>query len=99
VDLRVDRLTGETYDADIWYRGAGGLWHNRIAEKEHAEKMRKLEEERRAKRNASRVAKGKRRRSPSSFRHSSARYDQYLREDSGLSFGEWLKDLKYRRRY
>ena len=48
--------------------------------------------------NAHRVARGLRKRYPSDFRRSSSRYDEYLREDSGYDFGEWLK-LRYGKRW
>ena len=97
--MRIDEYTGELYDSDKFYRGPCGCWVNKDAEKKFREECARRFSERCDKRNASRVAKGKRRRSPSSFRNSSARYDQYCREDTGQSFGEWLKDLKYRRMY
>lgn len=46
---------------------------------------------RREKLNANRAARGKRRKSPSQFSRSAARYAEYLREDCAESFGEWLK--------
>lgn len=94
--MRVDEYTGEPYDADKWYRGAYGCWINKDAERKFNEELAKREAERRGKRNASRVANGKRRKSPSSFARSSNRYSQYLSEDSSLSFGEWLRQLKHR---
>lgn len=97
--MLIDEYTGEPYDADKWYRGPCGCWVNKEAENKFREECARRFSERCDKRNASRVAKGKRRRSPSSFRHSSSRYEQYCREDTGQSFGEWLRDLKYRRRY
>lgn len=96
--MRIDEYTGEPYDADKWYRGVNGCWVNKEAERKFQEECAKREAERRDRRNASRVAKGKRRKSPSSFARSASRYAQYLREDCGESFGEWLKELKFRER-
>jgi hypothetical protein len=98
MNMRIDEYTGEPYDADKWYRGANGCWVNKDEEREFRDMCAKSEAERREKRNASRVAKGKRRKPPSSFARSASRYAQYLREDCGESFGEWLKDLKFRER-
>jgi hypothetical protein len=98
MNMRIDEYTGEPYDADKWHRGANGCWVNKDEEREFRDMCAKREAERREKRNASRVAKGKRRKPPSSFARSASRYAQYLREDCGESFGEWLKDLKFRER-
>jgi len=95
--MRTDEYTGEQYDADKWYRGAYGCWVNKDAERAHLDAVRKRKEERRSKLNAGRIAKGKRRRSNSSFERSSRRYAEYLREDGAETFGEWLKQLKFRR--
>ena len=97
--MRIDEYTGEPYDADKWYRGPGGCWVNKEAERKHREAVARHDAERRAKRNASRGAKGKRRKPPSAFARSANRYAEYLREDCGETFGEWLKGLKFRERY
>jgi hypothetical protein len=98
MDMKIDEYTGLPYDADKWYRGTNGCWVDKDEERKFLEVRAKREAERRDKRNASRVAKGKRRKPPSSFARSASRYAQYLREDCGESFGEWLKDLKFRER-
>lgn len=95
--MRTDEYTGEQYDADKWYRGANSCWVDKEAEREHLVAVRKRKEERRSKLNAGRIARGKRRRSNSSFEMSSRRYEEYLREDGADTFGEWLKQLKFRR--
>lgn len=92
-----DHYTGELYDADKWYRGAMGCWVNKDAEEEWNARMAERERARREKVNAYRVAKGKRKRSDSSFIKSSQRYREWLRLDSGISFGEWLKTRSYER--
>ena len=90
MNLKTDPLTGERYDADIWYR-QGGLWHNRIAEEKLAKKQEDDFRDKVSRRNASRKAKGKRGRSVSSFRRSARRYYEFLREDGVRTFGEFLK--------
>ena len=95
--MRTDEYTGEKYDADKWYRGENGCWVNKDAERAHLDAVRKRDDERRSKLNASRKSRGKRRRSNSSFERSSRRYAEYLREDGAETFGEWLKNLKLRR--
>ena len=97
--MRIDEYTGEPYDADKWYRGANGCWVNKDAEKKFREECARRFYERCDKRNASRVAKGKRRKPPSAFSRSANRYSEYLREDCVETFGEWLKGLKFRERY
>ena len=91
MNMQIDKYTGEAYDADVWYRGEGGCWVNRQAEAEWRKRVEARESERREKRNAARVAKGKPRRSLSSFKRSSARYARYLECDCEMTFGEWLK--------
>lgn len=95
--IRTDEYTGEQYDADKWYRGANGCWVNKDAERAHLDAVRKRDDERRSKLNARRVARGKRRRSHSSFARSASRYAEFLREDGGETFGEWLRLQKNRR--
>ena len=95
--MRTDEYTGEPYDADKWYRGPFGCWVNKDAEREHLDAVRKRDDERRSKLNAARVARGKRRRPPSSFARSASRYAEFLREDGGETFGEWLRLQKNRR--
>ena len=90
MNLRVHKYTGETYDADEWYRGAMGLWHNRKAEQAFNERYAAAVKIRREKRNANRVKRGQRRKSPSAFIRATDRFDKYLREDSSLTFREWL---------
>jgi hypothetical protein len=99
MNMKIDEYTGQPYDADKWYRGAMGCWVNKDAERRHNEAMAKIAAERRAKRNESRAEKGKRRKPPSAFARSANRYAEYLREDCGETFGEWLKGLKFRERY
>lgn len=95
--MRTDEYTGEKYDADKWYRGANGCWVNKDAERAHLDAVRKRDDERLSKLNAGRVARGKRRRPPSSFARSASRYAEFLREDGGETFGEWLRLQKNRR--
>ena len=95
--IRTDEYTGEKYDADKWYRGALGCWVNKEAERAHLDAMRKRNEERHSKLNVGRKARGKRPRSPSSFARSASRYSEFLREDGGETFGEWLRLQKNRR--
>jgi len=95
--ILIDEYTGEPYDADKWYRGACGCWVNKEAERKFRDECATRFSERCDKRNASRVAKGKKRKPKSAFERSSRRYAEYLEEDSGVSFGEWLRRLKFRR--
>ena len=95
--IRTDEYTGEQYDADKWYRGAYGCWVNKDAERAHLDAVKKRAEERRSKLNAGRKAIGKRPRPPSSFARSASRYAEFLREDGGETFGEWLRLQKNRR--
>ena len=98
--MRIDRLTGEPYDADEYYRGAYGLWHSRSAEKQWAERQAKRDEERRAKRNASRVARGKRKKSKSEFVRATRRFSEYLHEAAEtMAFGDWLRMKFGKRRF
>lgn len=97
--MMIDEYTGEQYDADKWYRGANGCWVNKEAERKSREERARRFSERCDKRNASRVAKGKRRKPTSSFARSAKRYAEYLSEDCDETFGEWLKGLKFRERY
>lgn len=99
MNMKIDEYTGEPYDADKWHRDPCGCWVNKEAERKHREAVARHDAERRTKRNASRVAKGKRRKPPSAFARSANRYAEYLREDCGETFGEWLKGLKFRERY
>lgn len=94
--MRIDEYTGEQYDADKWYRGANGCWVNKEEEKKFRDKCARRFSERCEKRNASRVAKGKRRKSPSSFARSANRYAEYLSDGYEMHFGEWLKIWKIR---
>ena len=86
-----DHYTGELYDADKWYRGANACWVNKEAEARHNAEMDKLAKQRHDRLNESRVSRGKKRRSPYSFARASRRYLQWLRLDSVMPFGEWLK--------
>ena len=95
--MRTDEYTGEQYDADKWYRGAYGCWVNKDAERAHLDAVKKRAEKRRSKVNERRKAKGKRPRPPSSFARSASRYAEFLREDGGETFGEWLRLQKNRR--
>jgi len=95
--MRTDEYTGERYDADKWYRGANGCWVDKEAEQKFREECARRFSERCDKRNASRVAKGKRRKTLSSFARSASRYAEFLREDGGETFGEWLRLQKNRR--
>lgn len=95
MNMQIDKYTGELYDADEWYRGAFGCWVNKKAEEEHRRRVEDAERKRREKRNAARVAKGKRRRSASSFKRSAERFRRYRESESEMSFGEWLKKEKW----
>lgn len=97
MNMQIDRYTGQLYDADKCHRDENGMWVDVEAEKRFKELKANYVLKRREKRNANRVARGKRRKSPAEFDRSARRYDEYLREDSSLSFGEWLLELKYRR--
>lgn len=92
-----DQYTGELYDADKWYRGPYACWINKEEEARWNARMAEKERLRREMVNASRMARGKRKRSDSSFVRSSKRYREWLRLDSGISFGEWLKTRSYER--
>ena len=89
--MRRDPYTGELYDADKWYRGADGLWHNIEAEERYAREQAELARKKFERRNAARKAKGRRSVSWRKFCRGRERYDQFLREDGGMEFGEWLK--------
>lgn len=91
MNMRIDPYTGKEYDADRWYHGAGGIWHDREAERKHTETLRAAITARREKRNANRVARGKRRKSQAEFNRSESRYDEWLKLDSAETFGEFLK--------
>ena len=99
MNMQIDRYTGQPYDADKYHRDANGMWVNVEAERRFLEQRAKYVANRRDKRNANRAARGKRRKSLAEFERSARRYDEYIREDSGLRFGEWLRELKYRRRW
>lgn len=94
--MRRDPYTGTMYDANAWYRGANGLWVNIEAEKRYEEEWNKAFLARCEKRNASRKARGRRPRSVKAFCKSAERYDKFLREETTLSFGEWLKSGGYK---
>lgn len=89
--MLTDPYTGIQYDADKWYRGAFCCWVNKDAEAEHNRKVAERMQKRREECNARRTAAGKRKRSIGDFNRSSARFAQFLREDGGESFGEWLR--------
>ena len=96
MNMQIDRYTGQLYDADKCHRDENGMWVDVEAEKRFKELQANYVSKQRDTRNANRVARGKRRKSPAEFDRSARRYDEYLREDSSLSFGEWLRGLKYR---
>lgn len=96
MNMQIDRYTGQPYDADKCHRDENGMWVDVEDEKRFKELQANYVSKRRDTRNANRVASGKRRKSPAEFDRSARRYDEYLREDSSLSFGEWLRGLKYR---
>ena len=91
-----DQYTGELYDADKWYRGANACWVDKEAEARHNSEMDRIANERRDRLNRSRVSRGKKKRSQSSFAKASSRYSQWLRLDTGMPFGEWLKRGHYK---
>lgn len=99
MNMQIDRYTGQPYDADKCHRDENGMWVDVEDEKRFKERQANYVSKRRDKRNANRVARGKRRKSPAEFDRSARRYDAYLREDSGLRFGEWLRLQKQRSRY
>jgi hypothetical protein len=94
--MRIDPYTKEAYDANLWYRGVNGLWVNIEAEKRYAKECEERFMARWNKRNASRKTHGRRRLSQRAFSRGCERYQQFLREDSGLSFGEWLRNGGYK---
>lgn len=96
MNLRRDEYTGETYDADRWYRGAGGIWHDKIAERKHEEAVARRMEARRSLRNANRVARGKRPKTEKEFQRSAIRYQEYLNQECYHTFEEYLKYHKER---
>ena len=98
MNMQIDRYTGQPYDADKCHRDANGMWVDVEDERRFLERQAKYVANRRDKRNANRVSRGKRRKSLAEFDRSARRYDEYLREDSGIRFGEWLRGLKYRMR-
>lgn len=89
--MLTDPYTKEQYDADKWYRGAFGCWVNKDTLAEHDRKVAERKQKRREEINARRTAAGKRKRSIGDFNRSSARFAQFLREDGGEAFGEWLR--------
>lgn len=95
--MQIDRYTGQPYDADKYYRDENCMWVDVEAEKRFKKRKADYVSKRRDKLNANRVSRGKRRKSPAEFDRSARRYDAYLREDSDLPFGEWLRELKYRK--
>jgi len=94
-----DRAIGEDGKEYRRYAEFGGCWCEVEAVKRHYEMLANAAKEQREKRNANRVARGKRRKSLSSFSRSANRYNRYLKEDSGMSFHEWLLCQKSRGRY
>lgn len=98
MNMQIDLYTGQLYDADKCHRDANGMWVDVEDERRFLERQSKYVANRRDKRNANRVARGKRRKSPAEFDRSARRYDEYLREDSGLRFCEWLRLQKQRSR-
>jgi len=95
--MRRDRYTGEWYDDEKWYRGANGLWHNVEAERRFAEECARRDRERFERRNASRRAKGRRPLSWRKFQRRMDRFEQFRKEDGGLTFGEWLQTGRWKR--
>lgn len=77
-----------------YYRGPLGIWRNREAEREYSERMVAIANERRDRKNKSRIARGLRKKSMAEFARGERRYLKYCTEDPGCSFGEWLKRLK-----
>lgn len=95
--MRIDSLTGEEYDADKFYRGSDGLWHNIEAERRYMEECGRRFEEKVNVRNASRLSRGLKARSRASYRKSASRYHDFLRLDCSMTFGEYLKSREYKR--
>jgi len=94
--MRIDPLTGEEYDADRYYRGEHGLWHDREAEARMMDARCRYLREKRDSLNARRVARGLRKRSEKSFSRSAQRYHDYLKADSSFTFKEWLQNGLYK---
>ena len=89
--MRIDPLTGEEFDADAFYRGPDGLWHNIEAERRFSEMCERRFMLKVERRNKSRVGRGLKARSAASYRKSASRYNEYLKLDCAMSFGEYLK--------
>lgn len=94
--------TGTEYideNGDTWHRVPPfGCWERDKDRAAYNAARDKYISERRAKRNANRLARGKKRKSPSRFNRASERYAEYVSQDSALSFGEWLKYKCYKPR-
>lgn len=95
--------TGNEYideNGDRWYRVPPfGCWEREKDRIAYNERVRQYTEKRRALRNSNRIAKGKRRKSPSQFNRASDRYSEYIKQDLDIPFGEWLKMGGYKREY
>lgn len=76
-----------------------GCWEREIDRIAYNNSIRELQKKRMDARNANRLAKGKPRKAPSKFRRSSDRYSEYVKQDLGMSFGEWLKMGGYKREF
>ena len=94
-----DQYTGEMYDADVWTRDKNACWVKKSDLEKHRQKLAEVANRRQEIRNRNRVARGKRRKSPREFARSSSRYDEWLSEDNGIPFGEWLKSRYGKRWY
>ena len=79
-------------NGDEWVRVAPfSCWERVKDQLSYAERRNAYVEARRKKRNENRLARGKRKKSPSQFSRSADRYAEYIREDCAESFGEWLQ--------
>lgn len=87
--------TGSSYvdeNGDTWHRVPPfGCWERDKDRAAWNSARDKCVAERRAKRNANRVAAGKRPKSKAQFDRATERYSEYVQQDSALTFGEWLK--------
>lgn len=79
-------------NGDMWHRVPPfGCWERDKDRAAFNAARDKYVAERRAKRNANRVAAGKRPKSKAQFDRATGRYSEYIQQDSSLTFGEWLK--------
>lgn len=71
-----------------------GCWERVKDRFAYEDRLEKSIQERFERRNASRVAQGKRKKSRAAFDMARNRYAEYLKADCGLTFMEYLRELK-----